>query len=212
VLTFSLTTKLIRLTFSIPGSSAFGVKIFHPANHELRPRSHSTARLGPRRARKPAGHNRAGEAAAWRLLEFFTASIRNRNTRAGYAQAVVQFFASCEKHRIHTLGQIHSVVIAAYVEQHSSAAPTVKQHLAAIRMLFDFLVIGQIVPMKPASSVRGPKNIVRRGKTSVRKGDQARMLLDSIKADSVVGLRDSQRTNGQRRRSYITVRGRGDHV
>ena len=57
-------------------------------------------------------------------------------------------------------------------------------------MLFDFLVTGQIVPTNPASSVRGPKHVVRRGKTPVLKADQARTLLDSIKLDSIVGLRD----------------------
>jgi integrase/recombinase XerD len=82
------------------------------------------------------------------------------------------------------------VVVAAYIEQHPAAAPTVKQHLAAIRMLFDFLVIGQIVPTNPASSVRGPEHVVRRGKTPVLKADQARALLDSIKTDSIIGLRD----------------------
>jgi site-specific recombinase XerD len=138
----------------------------------------------------PAAIGRAGEGAGWRFIEFFTASIRNKNTRAAYAHAVAQFFGWCEKHRIHTLEQMKPVVIAAYIEQHSAAAPTVKQHLAAIRMLFDFLVIGQIVPMNPAASVRGPQHVVHRGKTPVLKADQARTLLDSIKTDSIVGLRD----------------------
>jgi integrase/recombinase XerD len=133
---------------------------------------------------------RAGEAAAWRFVEFFTATIRNRNTRAAYAQAVTQFFAWCDKHRVRTLQEINPVVIGVYIETHPAAAPTVKQHLAAIRMLFDFLVTGQIVPMNPASSVRGPQHVVRRGKTPVLKADQARTLLDSIKLDSIVGLRD----------------------
>jgi integrase/recombinase XerD len=138
----------------------------------------------------PAAIGRAGEAAAWRFIEFFAATIRNRNTRYAYAEAVSQFFAWCEKHRVRTLEQIKPVVVAAYIERHPAAAPTVKQHLAAIRMLFDFLVTGQIVPMNPASSVRGPKHVVHRGKTPVLKADQARALLDSIKTDSVVGLRD----------------------
>lgn len=101
----------------------------------------------------PSAIGRAGEAAAWRFVEFFAATIRNRNTRAAYAQAVMQFFAWCEKHRVHTLEQIKPVVIAAYIENHPAAAPTVKQHLAAIRMLFDFLVTGQVIPMNPAASV-----------------------------------------------------------
>src|SRR3984885_2148490 len=140
--------------------------------------------------RLPAAIARAGDAAAWRFVEFFTATIRNRNTRAAYAQAITQFFSWCEKHRVRTLEEIRPIVIAAYIENHPMAAPTVKQHLAAIRMLFDFLVTGQIVPMNPAASVRGPKHVVRRGKTPVLKADQARALLDSIKTDSIIGLRD----------------------
>lgn len=96
--------------------------------------------------RLPAAIGRAGEAAAWRFIEFFVATIRNRNTRAAYAEAVGQFFAWCELHRVRTLEQISPIVIATYIENHPGAAPTVKQHLAAIRMLFDFLVTGQIVP------------------------------------------------------------------
>ena len=140
--------------------------------------------------RLPAAIGRAGEAAAWRFIEFFTATIRNKNTRAAYAEAVGQFFAWCEKHRVHTLPQVSPIVIATYIENHPGAAPTVKQHLAAIRMLFDFLVTGQIVPMNPAASVRGPKHVVKVGKTPVLKTDQARTLLDSIKTDSIIGLRD----------------------
>src|ERR1700729_2410540 len=138
----------------------------------------------------PAAIGRAGEAAAWRFIEFFTATIRNKNTRAAYVEAVSQFFAWCDRNNITALDQIKPVVIAAYIENHPMAAPTVKQHLAAIRMLFDFLVTGQIVPMNPAASVRGPKYVVRRGKTPVLKADQARALLDSIKTDSIIGLRD----------------------
>jgi integrase/recombinase XerD len=133
---------------------------------------------------------RAGEDAAWRFVEFFTASIRNRNTRAAYAQAVAQFFQWCWRQGIHDLQNIKPVVVAAYVEQHPGAATTVKQHLAAIRMLFDWLVTGQIVAANPAGSVRGPKYSVKRGKTPVLKADQARTLLDSIATDTIAGLRD----------------------
>jgi len=151
-------------------------------------RSRDLARAGLDRL--PAAIGRAGEAAAWRFIEFFVATIRNRNTRAAYAEAVGQFFAWCEQHRVRTLEQISPIVIAAYIENHPGAAPTIKQHLAAIRTLFDFLVTGQIVPMNPASSVRGPKHVVKRGKTPVLKADQARALLNSIKLDSLIGLRD----------------------
>jgi integrase/recombinase XerD len=138
----------------------------------------------------PAAINRTGENAAWRFIEFFTAIIRNRNTRAAYAQAVTQFFQWCEKRGRPDLEHIQPVIVAAYIEQHGGSAPTVKQHLAAIRMLFDFFVTGQIVSTNPASSVRGPKYVVKRGKTPVLKADQARALLDSIETNTIVGLRD----------------------
>ena len=155
----------------------------HRSIHEFRPRPNSAAGSRARRDGEPAGRavGRAGEAAAWRFIEFFAATIRNRNTRYAYAEAVSQFFAWCEKHRVYTLDQVKPIVIASYIENHQGANPTVKQHLAAIRMLFDFLVTGQIVPMNPASSVRGPKHVVHRGKTPVLKADQARTLIDSIK-------------------------------
>ena len=74
---------------------------------------------------------RAGERAAWRFVEFFTANIRNRNTRAAYAQAIAAFFRWCERRRV-ALEQIHPSLIAAYIEQHPGSVPTLKQHLAAM--------------------------------------------------------------------------------
>lgn len=133
----------------------------------------------------------AGERAERRFVEFFTANIRNRNTRLAYARAVGGFFEWCDVRGLR-LETIEPVVIAAYVEQlqKSLAAPSVKQNLAAIRMLFDWLVVGQIVPFNPASSVRGPRHVVKRGKTPVLTADQARKLLDSIDTTTLVGLRD----------------------
>ena len=137
----------------------------------------------------PALIVRAGEQASWRFVEFFAANIRNKNTRTAYAHAVTLFFDWCESRHL-ALPDLRPAVIAAYIEQHPASAPTVKQHLAAIRMLFDWLVIGQIVPMNPAASVRGPKHVVKVGKTPVLKADQARQLIDSIDTGTVVGLRD----------------------
>jgi integrase/recombinase XerD len=56
----------------------------------------------------------------------------------------------------------------------------VKQHLAALRMLFDWLVIGHIIDVNPAHAVRGPKYVVKKGKTPVLTAEEARELLDSI--------------------------------
>jgi site-specific recombinase XerD len=131
----------------------------------------------------------AGEGASRRFIEFFTANIRNKNTRVAYMRALVPFFEWCEGRGVGLHG-IQPVHVGAYIEGHTGSAPTVKQHLAAIRMMFDWMVIGQIVPTNPASSVRGPKHVVKRGKTPVLKAEQARLLLDSIDTSSISGLRD----------------------
>ena len=70
------------------------------------------------------------------------------------------------------------------------AKPSVKQHLAAIRMLFDWLVTGQVLATNPAHAVRGPKHVVKRGKTPVLTSEQARELLDSIDTSTLIVLRD----------------------
>src|SRR3954452_14940419 len=77
-----------------------------------------------------------GDAAVRRFLEFFAATIRNRNTRTAYARAVFQFFAWCDRHRIGELADIEPLHVAAYIEDlgQSMSKPTVKQPLAAVRM------------------------------------------------------------------------------
>ncbi|MBX3412586.1 MAG: tyrosine-type recombinase/integrase [Pirellulales bacterium] len=134
----------------------------------------------------------AGPDGVRRFVEFFVANIRNGNTREAYARAVANFLDWAESRGVRKLADIQPVVVASYVEDLGTAyeAPTVKQHLAAVRMLFDWLVVGQIVPANPASSVRGPKHVVKRGKTPVLTADQARQLLDSIDLSTIVGLRD----------------------
>lgn len=87
---------------------------------------------------------------------------------------------------------VSSVHVAAWVEHLSRevSPPTVKQHLAAVRMMFDWLATGGVLPFNPASAVRGPKHSVKRGKTPVLMPEEARELLDAIDATSPVGLRD----------------------
>ena len=82
--------------------------------------------------------------------------------------------------------------VAAWIELQTRehAAPTVKQRLAALRHLFDWLVTGQVMPTNPAASVRGPRTVVRSGKTPVLDPAEARALLDSIDVTTPCGLRD----------------------
>jgi len=139
----------------------------------------------------PALFADAGRSAAQRYVEFFTANIRNPNTRAAYGRAVAQFAWWCEDHDLE-LSQLSPIIVATYIEglTQEQTAPTVKQHLAAIRMLFDYLVTGQVMPMNPATSVRGPKYVTKKGKTPVLTPEDTRQLLDSINTQTIAGLRD----------------------
>jgi integrase/recombinase XerD len=84
------------------------------------------------------------------------------------------------------------VDVAAYVEGLGKRMkpPSVKQHLACIRMLFDWLVTGQVVPVNPAHSVRGPRHSVSKGVTPVLSSEEAAALLAGMNVSTVVGLRD----------------------
>lgn len=128
---------------------------------------------------------------AERMAEFFTAQIRNSNTRKAYWHAC-RAFAEWMGGRGLTIQRASPVLVATYIEtlakQHS--APTVKQHLAALRMLFDWLVLGQVLPSNPATSVRGPKHIVKQGKTPVLEAHEVRSLLDSLPGRDLRELRD----------------------
>lgn len=133
-----------------------------------------------------------GDAAAWRYIEFFAVSIRNPNTRAAYSRAASAFFAWCEGLSL-KLPSIMPVHVAAWIEQlgrDGRSAPTMKQNLAAVRMLFDWLVVGQVVPHNPAAAVRGPKHSTTAGKTHMPDRDEAKALLAAIDTTSLIGLRD----------------------
>lgn len=127
-----------------------------------------------------------------RFFEFFTAHHANDYTRKAYLNVVKHFAAWCDLQGLAELASVQPIHIAAYIQTIKSryAAPTVKQHLAAIRMLFDWLVIGHVIAVNPAHAVRAPKHSVKKGKTPVLTSDEARQLLDSIDISTLIGLRD----------------------
>lgn len=129
---------------------------------------------------------------AKRTLEFFTAQIRNPNTRRAYARSASRFAAWCAEHGLADLQAIEPVHVAAYIEtlQRQMTAPSIKLQLAALRVLFDWLVVGQVLPVNPASSVRGPRHSVKKGKTPVLAADETRTLIDAIDTSTITGLRD----------------------
>jgi site-specific recombinase XerD len=148
------------------------------------------------------------------VRDFFTIQLHNDHTRKAYMNSTRRFVTWCKARGIAELATVEPFHVAAFLkhlqdkehEPKPFTAPTVKQHLAALRMLFDWMVIGQVIPVNPAHAVRGPKHVVKKGKTPVLTAEEARELLDSIPLlrnterrrksqaeslkPSVVGLRD----------------------
>jgi site-specific recombinase XerD len=140
----------------------------------------------------PALVTAAGDRAGVRFLEFFAANIRNPHTRRAYARATNDFLAWCDDAGVASIAEVQPLHVATWIEMQGRivSAPSVKQQLAALRHLFDWLVVGQIVPHNPASSVRGPSHVVKSGKTPLLDAAEARALLASIDVTTQVGLRD----------------------
>ena len=141
----------------------------------------------------PALIRSAGKRTITRYIEFFAAHIRNKNTRAAYVTAVSRFFDWCDDNGIESLIDIEPLHVAAYIElmTNSDASPqTVKQHLAGIKSMFDWLVLGSEIAGNPASIVRGPKSSSKKGKTPILSAEEVRTLMESIPTDTISGLRD----------------------
>src|SRR5258708_5101114 len=134
----------------------------------------------------------AGERASMRFLEFFAANIRNPHTRRAYARAAEEFLTWCAGAGVPSIAAVQPVHVATWIEAATRelAAPSVKQRLAALRHLFDWLVNGQVVQINPAHTVRGPRHVVTCGQTPVLDPAEARALLDSIDVSTHGGLRD----------------------
>ncbi|MFM1801011.1 MAG: hypothetical protein RJA81_363, partial [Planctomycetota bacterium] len=86
-----------------------------------------------------------GERASERFLTFFTDTIRNPNTRSAYARNAGRFFLWCQQRDLR-FDQIRSYHVSAWLEEmlQTLSPPSVKQNLATVRMLFDWLILGQI--------------------------------------------------------------------
>ena len=133
----------------------------------------------------------AGDRAQNRYIQFFAAEIRNANTRAAYLHAVEQFLGWMETLGVDLL-DVAPLHVAAYIEKLCTvrSAPTVKQHLAGLRSLFDYLVVGQVMPFNPAAAVRGPKYSVREGKTPILSAEDTRELFARFDPALLSDVRD----------------------
>jgi integrase/recombinase XerD len=143
------------------------------------------------RAPSPALLAWSGERAAFRTLEFLTAGIGNDHTRRAYHRAARRFLAWCNARKLR-FDTVRSPDVALYIQElgETLAPLSVKQHLAALKHWFDWLVTGHALEVNPAHAVRGPRYSQNTGKTPIVDRAEAKALLDSIDPSSVVGSRD----------------------
>jgi hypothetical protein len=131
----------------------------------------------------------AGERASMRFLEFFAGNIRNPHTRRAYYRGAADFFEWCASAGVPSIAAVQPVHVATWIEASTRelAAPSVKQRLAPLRHVFDWLVNGQVMPVNPAHTVRGPRHVVTAGQTPVLDPAEARALLNSIDVSTHAG-------------------------
>ncbi len=129
------------------------------------------------------------EACFW---EYFVAQIRNPHTRRAYGRAVRAFLAWCVTQNVTSVARVKPLHIGVYLESLNGrlSPPTIKLQLAAIRSLFEWLLLGHVIRANPAAHVRGPRYSARIGKTPVLDAIEARRLIDSIDVTTPIGLRD----------------------
>jgi site-specific recombinase XerD len=138
--------------------------------------------LAPQTFQAPILIERASASTKKKFFEFFTVPIRNANTRAAYYRAIQQFLAWCERAGYQQLEDIEPITVAAYIEtlQRHAAPPTVKQYMAAIRMLFSWLTEKGVLAMNPAREVKTERFSRTEGKTPAFVEGEVQRLLEAI--------------------------------
>jgi site-specific recombinase XerD len=139
--------------------------------------------------RVPIAIREASAAARFAYEEFMLGSISNPNTRIRYEHAIRHFFKWCDERSL-AINRITPGDVGQYFSEHTGSAGTKNVALAAIRRLFDVLVIRHAIILNPATSVRGERHSAVEGKTPEMRPEQTRALLASIDTSTLVGLRD----------------------
>ena len=84
--------------------------------------------------------------------------------------------AWCETPRL-ALKAVSPLHVAAYIRTHPGSPPTGKQHVAAIGLLGDRLVVSEVLPVNPTVAVRRLKRVVTKSATPMLSPAERRRLL-----------------------------------
>ena len=135
-------------------------------------------------ARPPALFLPAPEAAE-RFFEFFTANIRNKNTRRAYYKAACRFSDWCDGKGLLDLAKVKPVHVAAYIEGllQELARPSVKQHLAALIPVGPVLALNTLRwadEVRDYGELKLPSEDPKKAGVNARELDMAKKLIDDM--------------------------------
>jgi integrase/recombinase XerD len=123
------------------------------------------------------------------LLNILEGRIRNPNTRNAYKVAWKSFFAFCSEYK-RELDTIQPYHVGMWLKRHPGGISTQRQHLAAVRLLFDHLLEQGVVTTNPAARAKPPRQQRERSHTPAFECEEITALLGAIKLDSIRGIRD----------------------
>ena len=123
------------------------------------------------------------------FLELLGARVRNPNTRSAYRVAWRSFLAFCSARQLE-LENVKAYHVGAWLDQHPGSKSTQRQHLAAVRLLFDHLMMRGVVEYNPAARVKPPKLVRESSRTPVFEQAEIAAFLASIKPNTLKGIRD----------------------
>ena len=118
------------------------------------------------------------------FLELLGARVRNPNTRSAYRVAWRSFLAFCSARQLE-LENVKAYHVGAWLDQHPGSRSTQRQHLAAVRLLFDSLMMRGVVEYNPAARARPPRLVRESSHTPVFEEAEIVAFLDSISLEFV---------------------------
>jgi integrase/recombinase XerD len=123
------------------------------------------------------------------FLELLGARVRNPNTRSAYRVAWRAFLAFCSARGLE-LESVKAYHVGSWLDQHLGSRATQRQHLAAVRLLFDSLLMRGVVEYNPAARAKPPRLVRESSHTPVFKEAEIAAFLDSISLESLKDVRD----------------------
>jgi integrase/recombinase XerD len=137
----------------------------------------------------PASSNSKRQKMAETLLNVLEGRIANLNTRQAYKVAWLKFFSFCSEFGLE-LDRVKPYHFELWRKRHKGGVATQRQHLAAIRLLFDKLLENGLIEVNPAARAKVPRLKRRASHTTIFEEEEVKAFLGGIQMLSMIDLRD----------------------